>query len=80
MLTRHSKLVRRQLLEGNAVIVKALAKPVPNCCRRVVQNRVAHEPAFQAEVKVFNAPIEHVGIEAPELLVEGSAHRQGAPN
>ena len=78
VLSGEAELVDEQLLDRDFKVVEALLEAVPDDRFGVVQDRVAHQPRLEAEVEVFDAPAEHVRIEAAQVVVQLAMDREGA--
>ena len=72
-----AELVDDQLFDRDFEVVEALLEAVADDGFGVVQDRVAHQPGLEAEVEVFDAPAEHLGIEAAQVVVQLAMDREG---
>jgi len=78
ILAGHPQLVGQQVLHRHGKVIEGGAEAMADHGVGVVQDRAAHQPALQAEIEVFHAPIPHVRIEAAQVLVEFAADGQRA--
>ena len=65
-----AELVDDELFDWDFEVVEALLEPVADDGFGVVQDRVAHQPGLETEVEVFDAPAEHVRVEAAQVVVQ----------
>ena len=70
VLSGEAELVDDQLFDRDFEVVEALLEAVADDGFGVVQDWVAHQPRLEAEVEVFDAPAEHVRIEAAQVVVQ----------
>ena len=70
VLSGEAELVDEELFDRDFEVVEALLEAVADDGFGVVQDRVAHQPGLETEVEVFDAPAEHVRVEAAQVVVQ----------